>query len=140
MFLYFFSLFTEEEFVFSPCFSLEFCIQMGLSFLFSFAFHFSSFLSYLQGLLNNHFAFLHFFFLGLVLVTTCYIVLQTSIHSCIPQMLHLVYVVCSNIKLLSQRKFQRTKIYAISIFHLIFSWCYLNCGLEIIKLLAQFHI
>ena len=31
----------------SPCYSLELCIQMGVSFLFSFAFHFSYFHSYL---------------------------------------------------------------------------------------------
>ena len=31
----------------SPCYSLELCIQMGISFLFSFVFCFSSFLSYL---------------------------------------------------------------------------------------------
>jgi len=31
----------------SPCYSLEHGIQMGISFLFSFAFHFSSFLSHL---------------------------------------------------------------------------------------------
>ena len=31
----------------SLCYSLELCIQMGISFLFSFAFHFSSFHSYL---------------------------------------------------------------------------------------------
>ena len=40
------ALITEEGFLISPCYSLELCIQMGLSFLFSFAFHFSSFLSY----------------------------------------------------------------------------------------------
>ena len=43
----FFALITEESFLFSPCSSLELCIQMDLSFLFSFAFCFSSFLSYL---------------------------------------------------------------------------------------------
>ena len=32
---------------FLPCYSLELCIQMSISFLFSFAFHFSSFHSYL---------------------------------------------------------------------------------------------
>ena len=32
----------------SPCYSLELFIQMGISFLFSFAFSFSSFLSYLD--------------------------------------------------------------------------------------------
>ena len=47
VFLYFFALITEESFLISPCYSLELCIQMGISFLFSFAFHFSSFLSYL---------------------------------------------------------------------------------------------
>ena len=46
IFLYFFALITEEDFI-SPCYSLELCIQMGISLLFSFAFSFSSFLSYL---------------------------------------------------------------------------------------------
>ena len=47
IFLYFFSLITEEDFLISPCCSLELCIQIGISFLFSFAFRFSSFLNYL---------------------------------------------------------------------------------------------
>ena len=47
VFLYFFSLVTEEGFLISLCYSLELCVQMGLSFLFSFAFQFSPFLSYL---------------------------------------------------------------------------------------------
>ena len=42
VFLYFFALTTEEGFLISPCYALEFCIRMGLSFLFSFAFCFSS--------------------------------------------------------------------------------------------------
>ena len=42
------SLFADEEgFLISPCYSLELCIQMVISFLFSFAFGFSSFHSYL---------------------------------------------------------------------------------------------
>ena len=45
-FLYLFALTTEESFLISPCYSLDLCIQMGISSLFSFAFHFS-FLSYL---------------------------------------------------------------------------------------------
>ena len=43
----FFALITEEGFLISPCYSLRLCIQMGISFLFSFVFSFSSFLSYL---------------------------------------------------------------------------------------------
>ena len=35
-FLSFFALVTEEGFHISPCYSLELCIQMGTSFLFSF--------------------------------------------------------------------------------------------------------
>ena len=47
VFLYFFALIAEEGFLISSCYSLELCIQMLMSFLFSFAFHFSSFHSYL---------------------------------------------------------------------------------------------
>ena len=47
VFFCFFALITEEGFLISPCYSLELCIQLGMSFLSSFAFSFSSFLSYL---------------------------------------------------------------------------------------------
>ena len=43
VFLYFLALIAEEGFLISSCYSLELCIQMGISFLFSFAFCFSSF-------------------------------------------------------------------------------------------------
>ena len=36
--LYFFALITEEGFLISVCYSLELCFQVGISFLFSFAF------------------------------------------------------------------------------------------------------
>ena len=43
VFLYFFALITEEGFLSSSCYSFELCIQMLVSFLFSFAFgHISS--------------------------------------------------------------------------------------------------
>src|SRR5574339_605051 len=64
VFLYFFALITEEGFLISPCYSLELCIQMGISFLFSFAFCFSSFHSYLYGLPRQPFCFFTFLFLG----------------------------------------------------------------------------
>ena len=41
---YFFALIAEEGFLMSLCYSLELCIQMPISFLFSFAFHLSSFI------------------------------------------------------------------------------------------------
>ena len=46
VYLYSFTLITEEGFLISPCDSLELCIQMLMLFLFSFAFCFSSFHSY----------------------------------------------------------------------------------------------
>ena len=36
VFLYFFALITEEGFLISLCYSMELCIQMGISFLFTF--------------------------------------------------------------------------------------------------------
>ena len=57
VFLYFFSLITEEGFLMSPCYSLELYIQMGISFLFSFAFHFSSFQAICKASSDSHFAF-----------------------------------------------------------------------------------
>ena len=60
VFLYFFALITEESFLISSCYSLELCIQMFVSFLFSFAFHFSSFHSYLSGLPKQPFCFFAF--------------------------------------------------------------------------------
>ena len=45
--LYFIALFIEEGLLFSPCYSVELYIQLGVPFLFPLAFHFSSFPSYL---------------------------------------------------------------------------------------------
>ena len=47
VFLYFFVLFICEGFLISSSYCLELCIQLGISFPFSLAFCFSSFLSYL---------------------------------------------------------------------------------------------
>ena len=47
VFLYFFALIAEKGFLISPCSSLELCVQSGICFPFSFAFHLSSFLSHL---------------------------------------------------------------------------------------------
>ena len=47
LFLYFFALIPEEGFLISPCYSLELCIEVDVTFLFSFAFSLFSFLNYL---------------------------------------------------------------------------------------------
>ena len=69
--LYFFALVTEEGFLISPCYSSELCIQVGISFLFSFGIAKASLLfsAICKASSDNHFAFLHFFFLGMVLMT-----------------------------------------------------------------------
>ena len=69
-FLYFFALFIEEGLLTSPWYSLELCILLGISFPFSLAFHFVLFSTICKASSDNHFAFLHFFFFGMVLVTT----------------------------------------------------------------------
>ena len=59
----------SDHFDHSLCYSLELCIQMGISFLFSFSFSFLLFTSICKASSYNHFAFLHFFILGMVLIT-----------------------------------------------------------------------
>ena len=80
VFLYFFALIIEESFFISPCYSLELCIQMGISFLVSFALASAFFSAICKASSENHFPFLHFFFLGMVLITASCIMLWTSIH------------------------------------------------------------
>ena len=61
VFLYFFALIAEEGY------SLELCIQVGISFLFSFAFLASlHFEAICKASSDNHFAFLHFSSMGIV--------------------------------------------------------------------------
>ena len=103
VFLYFFALIAEEGFLISPCCSLELCIQMGISFLFSFSFlifilfyftilywfcHTSPLLftsllytAICKASSDSHFAFLHFFFLVMVLIPVSSTMSRTSIHS-----------------------------------------------------------
>ena len=80
VFCYFFTLMAEEDFLISPCYSLELCIQMLISVLFSFAFHFSSFTAICKASSDSHFAFLHFFFLGMVLTPVSCTMSRISIH------------------------------------------------------------
>ena len=80
VFLYFFALVTEEGFLISPCYSLELFIQMGVSFLFSLLLDSLLFSAICKASSDSHFGLLHFFFLGMVLITTSYTMLQMSIH------------------------------------------------------------
>ena len=55
VFFYFFALITEEGFIISPSYSLELFIEMAISFLFSFAFYFSSFTAICKASSDSHF-------------------------------------------------------------------------------------
>ena len=81
VFLYFFALIAEEGFLISPCYSLKLCIQMSVSFLFSFAFASLLFTAICKASSDSHFGFLLFFFLGMVLISVSCTISQTSVHS-----------------------------------------------------------
>ena len=70
-FLYFFALITEEGFLISPCYSLELCIQMSLSFLSLIC----------KPSPDSHFVFLYFFSLWMVLIPVSRTMSWISVHS-----------------------------------------------------------
>ena len=63
---YFFALNAEEGFLISSCYSVELCIQMGMFFLFCFAFASLLFTAIRKASSDSHFVFLDFFSLGMV--------------------------------------------------------------------------
>ena len=81
IFLYFFALIAEEGFLISPCYYLELCIQMGILSFSSLPFPSLLFRAICKASSDNHFAFLHFFFLWMVLITVSYAMSRTSVHS-----------------------------------------------------------
>ena len=76
VFLYFFALIAEEVFLISSCYSLELCIQM-LSFS-PLLFASLPFTAICKASSDSHFPFLHFCFLGMVLIPVSCTISQTS--------------------------------------------------------------
>ena len=92
---YCFPLFIYKGLI-SPCYSLELCIQLGISFPFSLSFHFSFLFSAICKVYSDiHFTYLHFFFFGMVLVTASCAVLCAVI--IVPQALCLSDLVLKSI-------------------------------------------
>ena len=84
VFLYFFALITKEGFI-SHSSSLELCIQMGISFFFLLSLLLCLiFSAFCKASSDNHFAFFHFFFLGMVLITASCTMSRTSVHQIYP--------------------------------------------------------
>ena len=81
VFLYFFVLITEEGFLISSCCSLQLCIKwIYLSFS-PLLFTSIVFTAICKASSDRHFAFLHFFSMGIVLIPVSCIMSQTSFHS-----------------------------------------------------------
>ena len=72
---------TELYWTISPYHSLELCFRLGISFPFSLPVTSLLSLAICKASSDNHFAFLHFFSLGMVLISTSWTMLQISIHS-----------------------------------------------------------
>ena len=72
VFLYFFALITEEGFLISPCYSLELCIKWVNLCLSPLLFTYLLFTAICKASSDSYFAFLHSFFLGLVLLPVSY--------------------------------------------------------------------
>ena len=81
VFFCFFALITEEGFLISPCYSLELCIQWVYLSFSPLPFTSLLFVAISKASSDSHFAFLHFFFLGMVLIPVSCTVSQTSVHS-----------------------------------------------------------
>ena len=81
VFLYFFALITEEGFLISPCYSLVLCTQMVYLSFSSLPLASLLFSAICKVSSDNHFALLHFFFMGVVLITASCTMSQTSVHN-----------------------------------------------------------
>ena len=81
VFLYFFALIAEEGCLVSPGYSLELCIQMGISLFSPLPFGSLLFTAICKASSDNHFAFLHFFSMGMVLIPVSCTMSQTFIDS-----------------------------------------------------------
>ena len=82
VFFYFFALITEEGFLISPCYSLELCIFKWEYLSFSpLLFASLLFTAICKSSSENHFALLHIFSMGMVLICVSWTMSQTSAHS-----------------------------------------------------------
>ena len=122
----------------SPCYSLELCILMDISFLFSFAFHFSSFHSCLQGFLRQAFCLCAFLFLGKTIALTrrtlvgkvmsllCNMLSSLIIAFLPRRTCHLISLlqsltICSNFEG-QENKVSHSSIFSLSICHELMEW------------------
>ena len=119
--LYFFALITEEGFLISPCSSLELYIQMGISFLFSLCLASLLFSAIWKASSDNNFAFLHFFFLVMVLITSSCTMSRISVHSSWGNLSDLVPWICLSLTLYNHKRFDLGHTWITWLFSLLSS-------------------
>ena len=105
IFLCFFALITEEGFLISPRYSLELCIQMGILSFSPLPFNSLLFSAICEASSDNHFAFLHFFSLGMVLIAASCTMSWTSIHSSSGTLSNLIPWIYLSLPLYNRKKF-----------------------------------
>ena len=81
VFFYLFALIAEEDFLISPCYSLELSLSWVYLSFSPLPFASLLFSAICEASSDSHFAFVHVFYFGMVLVTTSCTMLQTSVHS-----------------------------------------------------------
>ena len=81
VFLYFFALIAEEGFLISPCYSLELCIRCLYVSFSPLLFASLLFTAICKASPDSHFAFLHFFSIGMVLIPVSGTMSRTSFYS-----------------------------------------------------------
>ena len=103
--LYFFALITVEGFLISRYYSLEHYIQMDIYFFSPLPFSSLLFTDICKSSSDNHFAFLHFFFLGMFLTTAFCTMSGTSIHSSSGTLSHLILWIYLSLPLYNRKGF-----------------------------------
>ncbi|CAI9167989.1 unnamed protein product [Rangifer tarandus platyrhynchus] len=81
VFLYFFGLIAEEGVLLSPCYFFELCMKWKYLSFSPLPFTSLPFTAICKASSDSHFAFLHFFFLGMVLITASCTMSPTSVHN-----------------------------------------------------------
>ena len=120
--LYVFALTSKEGFLISPCYSLELCIKwVYLSFFFPLPLASLLFIAICKASSDNHFAFLHFFFLGMVLIPASCTVSKTSVHSSSATLSNLIPWIYLSLPLYNPKGFDLGHIWMVWWFSLLSS-------------------
>ena len=89
----------------SPCYSVELCIQMGISSFSPLPLASLLFTAICKAFSDSHFAFLHFFFLGMILITASCTMSRASVHSSSGTLSDLIPWICLSLPLYNHKGF-----------------------------------